>query len=263
MSGYQTLLIEAPLPHVRKLVLSRPDSLNAINTLMATELLDYWQNLSRETGDVRCLIITGAGDKAFCVGGDLKERQGMTKADWLKQHRLVERAILDMRDCPIPVIAAINGIAFGGGCELAINADFCFASDTAKFALPEVKLGIMPGAGGTQNLLRAVGVRRASELIFTGASFNAREAETWGMINRVYAKDEFAGEVLKVAEKIAGNAPFAVRQAKKSMRFGQEMDLRSAMFFEVEAYNHLVDTEDRQEGVNAFNEKRKPVFKGC
>jgi enoyl-CoA hydratase/carnithine racemase len=162
----------------------------------------------------------------------------------------------------VPIIGAINGAAYGGGCEMALCCDFAYAASTARFALTEVTLGIMPGAGGTQNLPRAIGSRRAKELLMTGRPFTAREALDWGMLNRVCEPDALIAEVLETAARIAANAPLSVRQIKQSVAVGGQMDLASALAFEIEAYNRLPPTEDRREGVNAFNEKRKPVFRG-
>jgi enoyl-CoA hydratase/carnithine racemase len=160
------------------------------------------------------------------------------------------------------VIAAVNGVAFGGGCEMALCCDFIYASTTATFALPEVTRGIMPGAGGTQNLPRAVGERRAKELILSGKPFTAREAHEWGMVNAVYEPTELMPRVLETARTIAANAPISVRQAKKAIHQGLQTDLVSGLLIEVQAYERMISTEDRHEGVRAFNEKRKPQFKG-
>ena len=162
----------------------------------------------------------------------------------------------------MPVIAAVNGIAFGGGCELALCCDFIYASREAHFALPEVTRGIMPGAGGTQNLPRAVGERRAKELILTGKPFTAEDAHRWGMVNEVCEPAELMPRVLEVARTICDNAPISVRQAKKAIHFGLQVDLVTGLAFEVQAYDRMISTEDRLEGVRAFNEKRKPKFKG-
>jgi enoyl-CoA hydratase/carnithine racemase len=156
----------------------------------------------------------------------------------------------------------VNGAAYGGGCELALCCDFAYAAESARFALTEVTLGIMPGAAGTQNLPRAVGERRAKELILTGRPFSAREAYEWGMLNRVCAPEKLLDEAIETGRRIAENAPISVRQAKHAIHFGMQMDLHSGMMFEIEAYNRMVPTEDRREGVRAFNEKRKPQFKG-
>jgi enoyl-CoA hydratase len=211
---------------------------------------------------VRCIVITGSGDKAFCAGGDLKERQGMTEAAWQSQHAVFEEAYYAIMSSLVPVIAAVNGAAFGGGCELALACDFVYASRTARFALTETTLGIMPGCGGTQNLPRAVGLRRAKELILSGKAFSADEAYDWGLVNELCEADGLMPAAMAIAETIARNAPIGVRQAKKSMARGMDVDLRTGLAFEIEAYNRTINTEDRLEGVRAFNEKRKPRFTG-
>ena len=164
--------------------------------------------------------------------------------------------------CPIPVLAAVNGAAYGGGCEIAAAADFVYAATHARFALTEVTLGIMPGMGGTQNLARAVGERRAKELILSGLPFTAAEAKAWGLVNRVVELPELLEATLGMARRIARNGPVAVRQAKQAIHRGMQMSLWDGLAFEIEAYNRLVPTEDRREGVLAFNERRKPVFRG-
>ena len=259
---YETLLTEMVEPHLLKITLNRPQGGNALNTQMGHDFLDLWTRLTEDTRDIRCVILTGAGDKIFCAGGDLKERKGMTKEQWLKQHQLFERMYWTLTDMPIPVIAAINGHAYAGGFETMLSCDFVYASSAAKFALTEVTLGIMPGAGGTQNLPRAIGQRRAKEMLMTGRPIDAAKALDWGLLNEVCEPDQVLNKALDTARIIAGNAPLSVQQIKKSVRYGLEMELRTAFRFEVEAYNHLIETEDRYEGVLAFNEKRKPVFKG-
>jgi enoyl-CoA hydratase/carnithine racemase len=164
--------------------------------------------------------------------------------------------------CPAPVIGAVNGAAYAGGCELALCCDFIYAAESARFALTEVTLGIMPGAGGTQSLPRAVGERRAKEIILTGRPFTAAEAHGWGMVNRVCAPGKVVEEALETARQIADNAPISVRQAKHAIHFGLQMDLASGMMLEIEAYNRMIPTADRREGIASFNEKRKPRFQG-
>lgn len=261
-TDYETVATAMVAPHILQVTLNRPQVGNALNTQMGHDLLDLWNHLTEDAGEIRCVVLTGSGEKIFCAGGDLKERNGMTREQWRKQHELFERMYWAMIDLPVPVIAAVNGHAYAGGLEMALCCDFIYASNLARFALTEVTLGIMPGAGGTQNLPRAVGERRAREIIMTGRPFDAQQASDWGLTNQTCPLSELLASALATAQVIAGNAPLSVRQVKKSVRYGGQMELRTALRFEVEAYNHLVDTEDRMEGVRAFNEKRKPVFKG-
>jgi enoyl-CoA hydratase/carnithine racemase len=262
LPAYKTLRAESEDETLLVVTLDRPQAANAFNTEMGRELLDLWTRLIADAGAIRCVVLTGAGERAFCAGADLKERQGMSDADWHRQHELFERAVWTMMDCPLPIVAAVNGAAYAGGLELVLAADFAYAARTARFAFTEVTIGIMPGVGGTQNLPRAVGERRAKEIILTGRPFSAAEAADWGVLNRVLEPAELMPAARETARLIAANAPLSVRQAKKSIHFGMQADVRTALRFEVEAYNRLVATEDRREGIAAFNEKRKPVFRG-
>jgi enoyl-CoA hydratase len=258
--NYQTLAVEPQGEHILLVRLNRPQVLNALNTQMGKDQQDLWTRLTAEPGTTRCVVLTGAGDRAFCAGADLKERDGMTETVWRVQHEIFERAFMALMELPLPVIAAVNGHAFGGGLEMALCCDFIYAARTARMALPEVRLGLMPGGAGTQNLPRAAGERRAKELILSAEPFDAQQGYEWGIVNRVC--DNALQEALVVAEKIAANAPLSVRQAKKSVHYGLQMDLATGYRFEIEAYNQLVGTDDRKEGVRAFNEKRKPKFQG-
>jgi len=257
--AYETLLTDLA-DHVLTVTLNRPQVLNALNSQMARDLIDAWSRLESEA--VRVVILTGSGDRAFCAGGDFKERDGMSDEAWRAQHALFERAFEAIIDSPVPVMAAANGHAFGGGLEMVLAADFAYGAAAARFALTEVTIGIMPGGGGTQTLPRAVGGRRARELILTGRPFSAAEALDWGVLNRVCEPAGLLPAVRETAQLIAGNAPLSVRQAKKSIHNGLRVDLHTALRFEIEAYNRLVSTEDRREGIRAFIEKRKPVFRG-
>lgn len=259
---FDTLRLDYPVEHVLRVTLNRPQSANAVNTRMGEELVELFEQFALDTHSLRCIVLTGAGEKAFCAGGDLKERKGMTDAQWLSQHAIFERMTRAIIACPIPLIGAVNGAAYGGGCEFAGMCDFVYASANARFALTEVTLGIMPGAGGTQTLTRAVGERRAKELILTGLPFSAHDAQAWGFVNAVREPAELMPAVLETAARIASNAPIAVRQAKQSIHRGLQMSLADGLAFEIEAYNRMVSTEDRHEGVLAFNEKRKPQFRG-
>ena len=262
LPSFETIALETPTPHVLVARLNRPEVANALNTQMGRDLLALWTGLAAEPGDIRCVVFTATGGRAFCAGGDLKERNGMTDAQWVAQHEIFERAFLALLDCPIPVIAAVNGHAYAGGLEMVLSSDFAYAAEGVRFALTEVTIGIMPGAGGTQTLPRIVGERRAKEIILTGTPFTAQQALDWGIVNALYPAEQLLPAALATAERIAGNAPISVRQAKRSIHYGLQMDLRSGMRFEIEAYNRMVPTEDRVEGIRSFNEKRKPVFKG-
>ena len=261
-ADWQTLEVTAPAPNVMLVTLNRPAVANALNTQMGTDLRDLWVGLTRDAGDTRCVVLTGSGTKAFCAGGDLKERNGMTVETWQCQHEIFEEAYWTLMELPVPVIAAVNGHAYAGGLEMALACDFAYAVPGARFALTEVTIGIMPGAGGTQNLPRAAGERRAKEIILTGRPFSAAEALEWGVVNRIVEPDQLVSAALDTARTIAGNAPLSVRQAKKSIHLGLQTDLRTGLRIEVEAYNRLIGTEDRLEGIAAFNEKRKPQFRG-
>lgn len=256
---YQTLAVEPQGEHILLVRLNRPQVLNALNTQMGKDQHDLWTRLTAEPGALRCVVLTGTGDRAFCAGADLKERDGMTETVWRTQHEVFERAFMALMELPLPIIAAVNGHAFGGGLEMALCCDFIYAARTARMALSETRLGLMPGGAGTQNLPRAAGERRAKELIMTAQAFDAQQGYEWGIVNRVC--DDALAEALSTAAKISENAPLAVRQAKKSVHYGLQMDLATGYRFEIEAYNRLVDTEDRREGVRAFNEKRKPDFR--
>jgi enoyl-CoA hydratase/carnithine racemase len=259
---FETLRIDRPHDRVMCVTLHRPESSNAINTQMGRDLVAFFEQFALSPHGQRVIVLTGAGEKAFCAGGDLKERKGMTDAQWLSQHAIFERMVRALVDCPVPVIGAINGAAYGGGCEIAATCDFLYAAEHARFALTEVTLGIMPGGGGTQTLPRALGERRAKELILSGLPFSARDAQNWGLVNEVVPGAELNDRVMRIALRIARNAPISVRQAKQAIHRGLQMSLADGLAFEIEAYNRMVPTQDRLEGVLAFNEKREPDFKG-
>ena len=261
METYATLRVQDRPNEVLLATLDRPEVANAFNTRTALELCELFERFQAEQR-YRCVVIIGAGDKAFCAGADLKERSSLSDDQWHSQHRVFERMFCAVRDCPIPVIAAVNGAAYAGGLELMLHCDFAYASTSARFALTEVSLGIIPGGGGTQILPRVVGERRAKELILAARPFSAEEALAWGVVNRLCAPADLLGETLGTAERMASLAPLALRQVKHAMRQGLHRDLASAMQIEIEAYNRLVGTEDRREGIRAFNEKRAPKFEG-
>ncbi len=258
---YETLLAEDRPSDILLVTFNRPEVANAFNTRAALELCDVFTRIEAEQR-YRCVVLTGAGERAFCAGADLKERNSLSDEEWRAQHETFERMFVSVRDCPLPVLAAVNGAAYAGGLELVLLCDFAYASRSAKFALTEVSLGIMPGGGGTQTLARVAGERRAKELILAARPFSAEEALDWGIVNKLCEAGKVLDDTLEVAGRIASLAPLSVRQAKHAIRHGLHMELASAMRFEVEAYNRLVGTEDRREGLRAFNEKRKPNFKG-
>ena len=259
---YETLALSEPAGQVLQVTLNRPNVANAMNTQMGLDLLDVFTDLFARPDAYRAVVVTGAGERAFCAGGDLKERQGMSDETWQAQHLIFERMIRAVLEAPMPVLAAVNGAAYAGGCEISLGCDFIYAARTARFALTEVTIGIMPGAGGTQTLPRAVGLRRAKEILLTGRPFTAEQAYEWGMVNRLCEPGSVVQDAVETATAIADNAPISIRQAKRSMHYGVNMSLADGMLFEIEAYNRMVPTDDRREGIASFNEKRKPVFRG-
>lgn len=258
----KVLLEERVGDHVVVLTLNRPQAANALNTEICAALHSAFSRVHDDPDWCRAIVLTGAGARVFSAGGDLKERNGMSDAEWDRHHARFERLFRDIMDCPVPVIAALNGAAIGGGLEIAMCCDIILAEPSIRLALTEVTLGIMPGGFGTQNLPRCVGAARAKEIIFTGEAFTAQQAAEWGLVNRVCETGQCRDEALALALRIADNAPLAIRQAKLSINLGGEMDRRTSTFFEVEAYGRLVRSEDRREGVSAFNEKRRPHFRG-
>jgi enoyl-CoA hydratase/carnithine racemase len=248
--------------HILVITLNRPHVANALTTQMGRELLRVFGALDETPDLYRCVILTGAGDRAFCGGADLKERDGMTDEDFGRQHYLYERMYRALGDCAVPLICAANGSAVAGGLEMLLACDFAYASRDAMFGFTEVSRGIMPGGGGTQQLPRAIGTRRAKELIFRGARINAVQAEAWGIVTKLCVPGQVLAEATAAAEEICGNAPLSVVQAKKAINLGQQTDLRTGLFLEIEAYNRLIPTADRHEGISAYNQKRKPVFQG-
>lgn len=243
------------------LTLKRPESANALSRELLDTLYGHLEDLRFDTS-ARVVIITGAGEKAFCAGADLKERKGMSEPEVRRAVDRIRRTIHAVAGLPQPVIAALNGVAFGGGTELALAADLRIASENARLGLTETSLAIIPGAGGTQRLPRLVGVAKAKELIFTARRINAAEAVQIGLVNEVVAPDKLLARAREVAEEIAGNGPIAVRQAKWAVERGMDVDLATGLRVEEEAYERVIPTNDRLEGLQAFAEKRKPVYRG-
>jgi enoyl-CoA hydratase len=239
--------------------LERADAANALSKALAAELAQTIESAGKDSA-LRALVITGAGNRVFSAGADLKERQGMDEPAWRDQHHALEHAVRAILACEKPIIAAVNGAAYGGGFELALACDFIYAGTHAKFAFTEATLGIMPGMGGTQTLARAVGERRAREILFSGKVITAEEGLAYGFVNRVC--ESAVKDAMAAAQDIAANAPLAVTAIKRSIKEGITLPLDKALLFELEHYNALLATSDRKEGIAAWNEKRKPTFNG-
>lgn len=248
-----------PEGQVVLLTLNLPEVFNAFNTEMAQVLNERLDRLSEDMS-VRVLMITGQG-RAFSTGGDLKERHAMTTSQWSRHHRLLEEVHRKLRTFPIPYLCAINGMALGGGLEMALSADFCYAAKTAVLGFPEVKRGIIPGVGGTQTVGRFVSRGRALELLLTGQPISAEEACQYGLINRVTEPDQLMPLVWETAHRIAVNSPFAVQMAKKAFRVGTDMPLEQGVDMAMECYMRTISHPDREEGVRAFSEHRAAQFR--
>ncbi|EZP76839.1 enoyl-CoA hydratase [Parageobacillus genomosp. 1] len=241
--------------------LNRPEAANALSTALLNALSALLGDLAFRK-DVRVVIVTGAGEKVFCAGADLKERAGMNETEVRKTVALIRETINQVEQLPQPVIAALNGSAFGGGLELALACDIRVAVDTAQLGLTETSLGIIPGAGGTQRLPRLIGIGKAKELIFTAKRISTQEAAQIGLVEYVVPRAQLMEKALEIATQIAANAPIAVRQAKLAVNRSLDVDLVTGLRLEQMAYEVTIPTKDRLEGLQAFKEKRKPVYKG-
>ena len=260
MSNYETLLIEDRGP-ARVVTINRPKVLNALNETVIAELSRVFEAMEGDTG-VRGIVLTGAGEKAFVAGADIaamQEMNGEQAMIFASQGHAVGEMIANLK---VPVIAAVNGFALGGGCELALACDFIFASEKARFGQPEVKLGVIPGFGGTQRLIRRIGKARALELCLTGDMIRADEALRIGLANRVLAPEVLMETALKTVDTFAQMGPLAIAEAKRVIHQGAELPLEAANQLEVEAFSGLFDTADQAEGMAAFVGKRAPAFTG-
>ena len=255
--SWETVLLSRE-KNIATVTFNRPEAANALNTQLAKDITSVLEYAAQEK-DIWVVIITGAGDRAFCAGADLKERKGMSLEDYARQREIILRSFATVEKFPKPLLAAVNGAAVGGGMIYALHADMVYAADSAKMSIPEVKLGLV---GGCVNIPRIIGKNKAKEVLFTGRTFGAAEACEIGLVNRVFPAGELREGVLGIAREIAQNAPLAVRQAKKIVNMGMEVDIDTAFALEAECYNNLLSTEDRMEGLMAFNEKRKPVYQG-
>ena len=246
---------------VALLTLNRPQALNALSVNLCDEVLAALAALRADPA-VRALVLTGAGDRAFCAGADLKERRGMSEAQLRAHNRKIARIPSELEQLEFPSIAAVNGHALGGGCEVALGCDLRIAAETAELGQPEVALGIIPAAGGTQRLPRLIGRARAKELIFTGKRIDARAAERIGLVNAVAPAGQAVAQARALAAAIARNAPLAVRGAKQAIAVGLESGLQAGLALEALIQFGLYATQDWAEGLAAFNEKRPPVYRG-
>lgn len=255
-------LIAQRREHTLVLTLNRPERRNALSRALVDALHAQIQPLA-EPGDLRAVILTGAGERAFCAGADLREREGMSDAEVLRFLDDLNGLMNTLAELPIPVIAAINGFALGGGLELALACDLRVACADAVVGLTETRLGIIPGAGGTQRLSRLVGPGRAKSLIFTGRRLDAMRAMELGLLDDVVPADELQDRAWDLADEIAQAAPLAIAQAKRAIDLGWQRPLHEGLQVEREAYLPLLDTADRLEALEAFRERRAPQFRGC
>lgn len=262
-SSYKTILLEQAQEAVWVLTINRPEALNALNS----EVLNEMGEALRQVGEMpyeaaRALVITGAGEKAFVAGADIKEMKDLNEDQALQFAQRGQSIFHELSLLKIPVIAAVNGFALGGGCELALGCDFIYASENAKFGLPEVSLGLIPGFGGTVRLARAIGLRKAKEMTFTGQMINAAEALSMGLVNKVLPQAELLPTVFKTVEAIKNKAPIALSGAKSSIYQAWDMDVEAAQRNEAQVFSELFSTADMLEGLTAFTEKRKANFQG-
>jgi enoyl-CoA hydratase len=268
--GYRTP-IDAPEPdqpvlveyvcggRVAVITLNRPHADNAITTELAASLIEVLETIAARA-TVRCAVITGAGDRAFSVGGDLRQRKSMTKEEWLRQRQVFDRLLYTLRQLRRPIIAAVHGMAYGGGCEIALSTDFIVAADDAMFGQPEAMVGLSAGGGSPVLLPRVLPPGKAMQMLMTGEPITAREAHRLGMVNELFPRADLLGEVLRIAEKIANNSPTAVQAVKRAVLMGQGEPIEQAAAVMMEAHWRSVVHPDRVEGIRAFNEGREPTF---
>ena len=243
------------------ITINRPKALNALNWDTIRDLGNFIENdLPKE--ELRALIITGAGDKAFVAGADIAQMSEMNATEFNEYVDYAHKIFDLIQNNPCPSIAAVNGYALGGGCELALACDIRIASDKAKMGFPEVKLGIFPAWGGSQRITRMMGIGKAKELIFTGEMFSAEDALRFGLVERVVPHEVIMKEATELAQSIAQRAPLAVSTAKTAINKGSEMEIKGALKLEKELISSIFESDDRTEGMKAFLEKRDPEFKG-
>lgn len=247
--------------HIAIVTLNRPEARNALSRALLSELYTVIGQIGSDPS-IHCTVLTGSGTKAFCAGADLKERKGMPDDEVIATVQLIGNVVSAIENMQMPVIGLLNGAAFGGGLELVLGCDIRLAADHAKMGLTETSLAIIPGAGGTQRLPRLIGMGKAKEMIFSAQAISAELAAEYGLVEDVTGADELMETGLQLARKIAANGPVALRQAKMAMNHGADMDVNNALVFERQCYKETIPTNDRKEGLIAFQEKRKPVYKG-
>ena len=252
---------EPELEHVAEIVLDRPEAMNAVSTEMARAIASATTSVARDA-TVRCVVLTSSHERAFCVGADLKERNSFTDADLMAQRPLARAAYTGVLELPVPAVAAVDGFALGGGFELALSCDVIIAGEEALVGLPEVSVGVIPGGGGTQLLVRRVGWSRAARAIFSAARLSAREALEIGAVDEVVPAGTARDRALGLAAAISANSPVGLRNAKKAMRLGSGVDLAAGLEIEDACWRATAFSGDRREGVAAFAEKRQPRWPG-
>lgn len=247
--------------HIATITLNRPESSNAVSRELLSSFLKHLQEISTNAS-IRALFLEGAGEKVFCAGADLKERASMTEKEVIQFLDLFRYTCNFLENLPFPTITVLNGDAYGGGLEIALSCDLRIMANEAKIGLTETKLGIIPGAGGTQRLSRLIGVSRSMELVFTARRIDAEKALQYGIVNSISNRAEISNLKSSLAEEISSSAPVAVRMAKKAIKSGQGQDLNLALDIERACYLQTLKTKDRNEALAAFKEKRKPNFIG-
>jgi enoyl-CoA hydratase/carnithine racemase len=256
-----TVRVLRPADHVAELVMDRPEALNAISTEQARRISEACVSIGADPS-ISVVILSSALARAFCAGADLKERAGFSADDLRQQRPVLEAAFGDIANLAVPSIAAVDGVALGGGCELALSCDLIVASEQASFGLPEVGLGLIPGGGGTQLLPRRVGLNRAADLIFTGRRVEASEALQLGLVDRLVPPGEAKVAALQLAMVIAAKSPVSLRAAKRALRSAADLDLASGLRIEAQAWEDAAFSADRVEGIDAFLARRPPRWPG-
>lgn len=247
--------------NIAVLTLNRPEAMNAMSKGLLDTLNAHITAINNDKS-IHCTIITGSKQKAFCAGADLKERKGMTEEQVIEAVSYIGHTVTNIENMKMPVIAVLNGAAFGGGLELALGCDIRIAADHVKTGLTETSLAIIPGAGGTQRLTRLIGIGKAKKLIFTAKPVTAGEALELGLVEQVISGDHLLDEAMEMAKLIAKNGPVALTQAKTAINRGFQTDITTGLAIEHLCYRETIPTEDRIEGLQAFKEKRKPVYQG-